>query len=146
MYEYVEALWTFVIPTLRRFYLHSGGYNCGNLRFIVFLSCSADWIWMRKLELPRPHLQRNKRRLYKNVFPVRRSPTPNQPTFPIIKLALTFSTYYRDSILQRFNCRPVMDRIKHLYNQIKSNQILYYCAPKSWPESRPTLSAAHRNN
>jgi len=28
--------------------------------------------------------------------------------------------------------------------QIKSN--LYYCAPKSWPESWPTLSTAHRNN
>ena len=31
-------------------------------------------------------------------------------------------------------------------HQIKSNQLLYNCAPKSWPESWPTLSAAHRNN
>jgi len=31
---------------------------------------------------------------------------------------------------------------------INSNQIglIFYCAPKSWPESWPTLSAAHRNN
>jgi len=28
----------------------------------------------------------------------------------------------------------------------KSNQGLYYCAPKSWPQSWPTLSAAHTNN
>jgi len=33
-----------------------------------------------------------------------------------------------------------------LSNQIKSNQRLYYCAPKSWQESWPTLSAAHWNN
>jgi len=26
-----------------------------------------------------------------------------------------------------------------------ANQILFYCAPKSWPESWPSLSAAHRN-
>jgi len=29
---------------------------------------------------------------------------------------------------------------------IKSNQILYYCVPKSWPESWPTLPATHWNN
>ena len=34
-----------------------------------------------------------------------------------------------------------------LLKEIKSsNQILFYCSPKSWPESWPTLSAAHRNN
>jgi len=31
-------------------------------------------------------------------------------------------------------------------NKIKQNQMLYYCAPKSWSESWPTLSAAHWHN
>jgi len=34
-----------------------------------------------------------------------------------------------------------------LLNINQTNQtILFYCAPKSWPESWPTLAAAHRNN
>jgi len=31
-------------------------------------------------------------------------------------------------------------------HQIKSNQILYHCGSKSWPERCTTLSATHRNN
>jgi len=30
--------------------------------------------------------------------------------------------------------------------KIKPSQRLYYCAPKRWPESWPTLSATHWNN